>query len=225
MRCFAIVILLAGCASTAMADFVMDFESYTTGDLVPQDGWALIANTSPTVTDADYVIDGTKSGLWTVEGSYAWKNVSQGALAVGNVLTIDQMGQNDEFCMALLNPLGNVFLSQWFTKGGASAFHNNEVYRTTWTFTSTGADSSSVNLTAAQTPITATLAYVAGETVDFVGLAFRSYGDGQTVGGVPVPVYGSLDNISYSSVPEPSTVVLLMTGLVGLLAYAWRKRK
>ena len=27
------------------------------------------------------------------------------------------------------------------------------------------------------------------------------------------------------TVPEPSTIVLLVTGLVGLLAYAWRKRK
>ena len=28
-----------------------------------------------------------------------------------------------------------------------------------------------------------------------------------------------------SSVPEPTTVVLLTTGLLGLLAYAWRRRR
>ena len=35
------------------------------------------------------------------------------------------------------------------------------------------------------------------------------------------------DNVrlTYSSVPEPGTIVLLVTGLLGLLAYAWRKRK
>lgn len=31
--------------------------------------------------------------------------------------------------------------------------------------------------------------------------------------------------LSYASVPEPSTVVLMVMGLFGLLAYAWRKRK
>ena len=28
-----------------------------------------------------------------------------------------------------------------------------------------------------------------------------------------------------TTVPEPSVIVLLATGLLGLLAYAWRKRK
>jgi hypothetical protein len=33
------------------------------------------------------------------------------------------------------------------------------------------------------------------------------------------------DNFAVTSVPEPSTLMLLVTGLIGLLAYAWRKRK
>lgn len=33
------------------------------------------------------------------------------------------------------------------------------------------------------------------------------------------------DNIEISTIPEPSTSVMLACGLVGLLAYAWRKRK
>ena len=32
-------------------------------------------------------------------------------------------------------------------------------------------------------------------------------------------------NMAYSVVPEPGTLVLLATGLIGLLCYAWRKRK
>lgn len=34
-----------------------------------------------------------------------------------------------------------------------------------------------------------------------------------------------LGSVTVSSVPEPSTIALLATGLIGLLAYAWRKRK
>lgn len=36
---------------------------------------------------------------------------------------------------------------------------------------------------------------------------------------------GKVDDIRIDQVPEPSTLVLLAGGLLGLLAYAWRKRK
>jgi hypothetical protein len=35
----------------------------------------------------------------------------------------------------------------------------------------------------------------------------------------------SFDNISVTTIPEPSTLALLMTGAIGLLCYAWRKRR
>ncbi len=33
------------------------------------------------------------------------------------------------------------------------------------------------------------------------------------------------DGVGYSLVPEPSTLILLTTGLIGLLCYAWKRRK
>jgi len=35
----------------------------------------------------------------------------------------------------------------------------------------------------------------------------------------------SYDNIMVTTIPEPSTIVLFVTGLIGLLVYAWRKHR
>jgi hypothetical protein len=39
------------------------------------------------------------------------------------------------------------------------------------------------------------------------------------------PCTFGIDSVSFTAVPEPSTLVLASMGLFGLLAYAWRKRK
>jgi hypothetical protein len=41
---------------------------------------------------------------------------------------------------------------------------------------------------------------------------------------LPPPSPGGM-GLSASIVPEPGTLILLVTGLLGLLCYAWRKRK
>ena len=38
-------------------------------------------------------------------------------------------------------------------------------------------------------------------------------------------MYREIDVNGIASVPEPGAIVLLATGLIGLLAYAWRKRR
>ena len=65
-----------------------------------------------------------------------------------------------------------------------------------------------------------------------VGLASLSslYAGGDWIvisGGVPVEMSASdaTFTATFQTVPEPSTLMLLGAGLVGLLAYAWRKRR
>ncbi len=48
---------------------------------------------------------------------------------------------------------------------------------------------------------------------------------GFAVGSTTGSTSGYVDNFVVSTVPEPSTLSLLAAGLVGLLAYAWRKRR
>jgi len=46
----------------------------------------------------------------------------------------------------------------------------------------------------------------------------------KTWGGVSIS-NATFDSMSFTVVPEPSAVAMVVTGLFGLLAYAWRKRK
>ncbi|MBU4273300.1 MAG: PEP-CTERM sorting domain-containing protein [Planctomycetes bacterium] len=52
-------------------------------------------------------------------------------------------------------------------------------------------------------------------TLSFVGTEVAWGADART----------SIDAVSITTIPEPSALALLATGLVGLLCYAWRKRK
>ncbi|MBN1394173.1 MAG: PEP-CTERM sorting domain-containing protein [Pirellulales bacterium] len=54
-------------------------------------------------------------------------------------------------------------------------------------------------------------------TYNVIGVELRAYSATYN--------YVGVDDITISYVPEPSTIALLATGLIGLLAYAWRKRK
>jgi hypothetical protein len=68
----------------------------------------------------------------------------------------------------------------------------------------------------------ATYSAAAATSVGYRGIAFDPLTNNiyaTSIAGVPnVGVFNE-------SVPEPGTIVLLLTGLIGLLAYAWRKRK
>ena len=59
------------------------------------------------------------------------------------------------------------------------------------------------------------------------GIYVPNNGDFQLVGGLSLQDGNVLtgSGMTTSNIPEPTTLALLATGLVGLLAYAWRKRK
>jgi hypothetical protein len=59
-----------------------------------------------------------------------------------------------------------------------------------------------------------TYTYTTNPTVAYVGFGCSAYHNDMVV-----------DNFTLSEVPEPGTMALLATGLIGLLAYAWRKRR
>jgi hypothetical protein len=61
------------------------------------------------------------------------------------------------------------------------------------------------------------VALTAGQTVDFI--TYTASGPA----GFPYTKFDA--NVTLVSTPEPASMVILATGLIGLLAYAWRKRK
>lgn len=72
---------------------------------------------------------------------------------------------------------------------------------------------------------------LSGSTADYSSLTSSAFSDAATANvgffasSEDWGAYGFVDNVAVSGVPEPSSVALLVTGLFGLLCYAWRKRK
>ena len=79
---------------------------------------------------------------------------------------------------------------------------------------------------------TYTFSYQLGSSADWTTLGTRISSDELSSVGLFTKTYGganisnaTFDSMSFTIVPEPSSLVLMALGLFGLLAYAWRKRK
>ena len=62
------------------------------------------------------------------------------------------------------------------------------------------------------------------DTVQYLGFTDITF-DKIVLSSVSIDNCMFIDDLQVSTIPEPGTLVLLVVGLLGLLAYAWRKRR
>jgi hypothetical protein len=241
----AVVALLAG-AVAAYADTVadIDFTSYASGNLIGQDGWTEVASgkSGPTVTNG--------VGAANAGGEWALKPLAMGPFSATTQLVATARFYNTNASdtvagMCDANQSNTNWLPGFGLSGGMAYFRDvvggsyneyngdaltmGDTYdiRMTARLSATGGQATIAyrDVTAGQTEFTqdSKLINVAmGLTPDSLGkydfnaLALRLSGAGAGI---------SHYTITTSSVPEPSTLALVGTGVFGLLAYAWRKRK
>ena len=105
----------------------------------------------------------------------------------------------------------------WLTSGAVSTQEDSYGSVAGLMYTFIGASSTPPGSTHNYTSGTLTVA--AGDTLDFVvqGTSLTAT-SGETR-------LGAAGSIVFTPAPEPSTLALLTAGLIGLLCYAWRKRK
>ena len=108
-----------------------------------------------------------------------------------------------------IDPLASATSTNWIHLNEQSSTANPAVFTRATSTTAAGATSANYALWEGQTSSTLKVTLVGKKTGE----------TGGTSGNV------GLAGIQIVQVPEPSTVVLLGMGVLGLLAYAWRKRK
>ncbi len=128
----------------------------------------------------------------------------------------------NNFTGLFLNPNGNLELVSPQHIGVAGDAYvgvwNSAIYHTlSYTVDTVAGAISNVVLDGTSYSFPATTIFAGASATQYAGFCVESTTAGRT---------GSVENFVVSGpVPEPSTLLLLATGLLGLLAYAWRKRK
>jgi hypothetical protein len=233
---FAIVLVAAGLASTACADTVAFYEFNGANFLADSSG---NGHTLSSIGDVTQVGDAASFNGGVLSATIdlrPYKQVTisweQNSTAVTGDHIIYEHGANyNTKAGAIVGLVGSANLNC-----STAGLYNIDTYTP-----ATGLQSYSVTYDLATTNVADVVKVFQGATEIGTGSAGTGhqtlppaafinamFNIGDRQGGGVVPYLGTIDNFKiegFGAVPEPGTIVLLVTGALGLLAYAWRKHK
>ncbi len=235
--------LLVGMVSTAQATLIADWQ-FTEGNFLADSAGSNTLTKVGTVGDTGGVATFSNAGLLTAANldlsgynkiRISWRWLIQ-TDAFGSLYNTDNFNSAGALAMSV-NELaaGDNYGGLRGTSGGyiVDRFsHEHGTTNTTWEnfyaeYDLTAADVKNVVQVFEDGSLVSTSPHTAGVPSAFVGGLFQ-IGGGSNDGGLTFSgagMIGQLDYLTIESIPEPGMMTLLLTGILGLLAYAWRRRR
>ena len=233
--------VLLGVATIAQAEFSYDFRTLSDGDLLDQDNWrGLYSWGSLSVvsgTGATNFTGGDCGGLKDMSlGEYSSDTILLGTAQFYNITASDALAGFVDTSVNEDNWLP-IFGISTGTAYFRDAVDYTEHYGDALTLGNTYDMQLTVDLSTAGGLATVSYRDVTAGDTDFttdsslvnIPMGLTQNGEGKYEFGalaLRIAGYGSgISEFNLTTVPEPSTLAIILSGVFGLLAYAWRKRK
>ena len=231
--------ILAGMVSTAQATLIADWQ-FTEGNFLADSAGSHTLTKVGTVGDTGGVASFSNAGILTTDldlSGYSKIRVSWSWLVktddFGVFFTNNYPNQAGTISVSL-NEVGAGTTRAAMYGGGYidDIFtHNHGDTNSTWDnlavvydlTTAVSADSLTVYNNGNGTGYTENYGTVPSSFIDNWFAIGGASNDGMTFSGAGM--IGQLDRLTIESIPEPTSMIMLTTGLIGLLAYAWRRRQ